>query len=234
MVFANDGDGRLDAGEPMIPGVVITLEGDLNGDGLTDYTVQTTTDENGLFTCHAFPGDYNVTVVAGQGMPKRKNFTLSTASKPKTIDITVTPCQADQVIELWPNEIPGNITSENFETRSLRNHEVRYRRVCKPSLELYLPDNAQSPTGAVVICPGGGYGGLAYSHEGIWMAQAFNQLGLAAAVGVHGVGGDEEGRAFGGRLREVGAVDHDQSAAGHGADVASRQDCAPRPGQQSA
>ncbi len=144
--------------------------------------VSGSTDENGLFTCHAFPGDYTLTAVTGQGMPKEKHFTLGTEPESQTIDITVTPCHPDQVIELWPNKIPGNITSENFETRSLRNHEVRYKRVCKPSLNLYLPNNVQSPTSAVVICPGGGYGGLAYSHEGIWMAQAFNRLGLAAAV----------------------------------------------------
>ncbi len=99
-----------------------------------------------------------------------------------TVNVTLTPCQPVQVIPLWPHKIPGNITTENFEERTLRNHEVRYRRVCKPSLAVYLPDNAQGPTGAVVICPGGGYGGLAYSHEGIWVAQAFNELGLAAAV----------------------------------------------------
>ncbi len=143
-----------------------------------------TTDENGVLTCHAFPGDYAVTAASGQGMPVNTTVTLGTNAASQTVDVTVARCQPDQVIPLWPHKIPGNITTEDFEKRTLRNHEVRYSRVSKPSLSLYLPDNAQGqePTGAVVICPGGGYGGLAYSHEGIWMAQAFNRLGLAAAV----------------------------------------------------
>ncbi|NQV33617.1 MAG: endo-1,4-beta-xylanase [Phycisphaeraceae bacterium] len=141
-----------------------------------------TTDENGVLTCHAFPGDYAVTATSGQGMPVNTTTTLGSDTATHTVNMTLTPCQPTEVIQLWPNKIPGNITSEDFEKRSLRNHEVRYSRVCKPSMDLYLPNDTQRPTGAVVICPGGGYGGLAYSHEGIWMAQAFNELGLAAAV----------------------------------------------------
>ena len=141
-----------------------------------------TTDENGILTCHAFPGDYAVTLAAGQGMPIHRAVTLGSDTASQTICLTVTPCESDEVIPLWPDKIPGNTTSEDFEERTIRNGEVRYSRVCRPSMSLYLPDGAETPTGAVVICPGGGYGGLAFSHEGIWMAQAFNRLGLAAAV----------------------------------------------------
>lgn len=141
-----------------------------------------TTDNNGVFTCRAFTGKYAVTLTAGQGMPVQASLTVSTDPGPQTTRITLSPCEPDQTLTLWPNEIPGNITDEDFEVRTLRNVEIRYNRVCKPSMDLFLPENITSPTGAVVICPGGGYGGLAYSHEGIWLAQAFNRLGLAAAV----------------------------------------------------
>ena len=41
---------------------------------------------------------------------------------------------------------------------------------------------SDSPTGALVICPGGGYGGLAMGHEGNEMAEWANQMGLAAII----------------------------------------------------
>jgi acetyl esterase/lipase len=49
-----------------------------------------------------------------------------------------------------------------------------------PNLTIFLPEN---PTGeAVVICPGGGYGGLAINHEGYDVAKRFNENGIAAFV----------------------------------------------------
>ncbi|NOK83600.1 MAG: hypothetical protein GFH27_549305n176 [Chloroflexi bacterium AL-W] len=57
-----NGDGVLDAGEPGIPGVTITLDVDLDGDGATDFTVITTTDANGNYLFDNLPpGDYTVT-----------------------------------------------------------------------------------------------------------------------------------------------------------------------------
>ncbi len=38
------------------------------------------------------------------------------------------------------------------------------------------------PTAALVICPGGGYGGLAMDHEGHQMAEWANELGMAAII----------------------------------------------------
>ncbi len=49
-----------------------------------------------------------------------------------------------------------------------------------PQLTLY-PVNANYPTGAVIICPGGGYHHRAF-HEGEPVAQWLNRLGLAALV----------------------------------------------------
>ena len=51
-----------------------------------------------------------------------------------------------------------------------------------PTLEVFLPDNADGVTAAVVICPGGGYGALADQHEGIDIARHFNELGVAAFI----------------------------------------------------
>jgi len=51
----------------------------------------------------------------------------------------------------------------------------------KPYLDIYVP--TQSNTGAaIVVCPGGGYGGLAMDHEGKQVAEWLNGLGVTAFV----------------------------------------------------
>ena len=51
-----------------------------------------------------------------------------------------------------------------------------------PTLTPYLPDSALATGAAVVICPGGGYYGLAIDHEGAAYALWLNQSGVAAFV----------------------------------------------------
>ncbi len=52
-----------------------------------------------------------------------------------------------------------------------------------PSLQLYPTSGKEGHNGAaVVICPGGGYGGLAKDHEGHQPAQWFNGQGVSAFV----------------------------------------------------
>ncbi len=51
-----------------------------------------------------------------------------------------------------------------------------------PTLRAYLPDRDEANGAAVVICPGGGYRGLAIDHEGQQVAQYFNRFGVAAFV----------------------------------------------------
>lgn len=51
-----------------------------------------------------------------------------------------------------------------------------------PRLEVYLPAKAARPAPAIVICPGGGYSGLATVHEGKNEAEWFQARGVAAFV----------------------------------------------------
>ena len=55
-------------------------------------------------------------------------------------------------------------------------------RVVQPDLAVYLPEKGKSTGIAVVICPGGGYAGLAVDHEGYAMAERFQRNGIAAFV----------------------------------------------------
>jgi acetyl esterase/lipase len=53
----------------------------------------------------------------------------------------------------------------------------------KPTITIYLPPKAEKPREtAVVVLPGGGYGGLATGHEGKEIAAFWNEQGIAAFV----------------------------------------------------
>ena len=68
---------------------------------------------------------------------------------------------------LWPAGAPGaKGTSDND----------------KPTLTISLPPEDKATGAAVVVCPGGGYGGLAMSYEGIDVGQWLNSFGVAAFV----------------------------------------------------
>lgn len=67
---------------------------------------------------------------------------------------------------LWPNGAPAAAGSEDSDRRTLAG---------------YLPQGARSGT-AVVVCPGGGYRGLAIDHEGDQIARWLNSLGVSAFV----------------------------------------------------
>jgi acetyl esterase/lipase len=69
-------------------------------------------------------------------------------------------------IPLWPDGAPGALGKEDKDI---------------PTLTPYLPDASIATGAAIVICPGGGYGGLA-SHEGQDYALFLNQQGVAGFV----------------------------------------------------
>ncbi len=71
------------------------------------------------------------------------------------------------VIPLWSSPAPQSLGSEPNDI---------------PSLTVFLPENPAQPTPAIVICPGGGYGGLAFEHEGTNEAAWFQERGVAAFV----------------------------------------------------
>lgn len=58
----------------------------------------------------------------------------------------------------------------------------------QPTLDVYCPENANGA--AVVICPGGGYRGLAQDHEGKQIAQYYTSIGVSAFVLTYRHGGN--------------------------------------------
>ena len=55
-------------------------------------------------------------------------------------------------------------------------------RVSIPELTIYLPEKNKATGIAVIICPGGGYSGLAIDHEGHAIAKKLKDNGIAAFV----------------------------------------------------
>jgi acetyl esterase/lipase len=51
-----------------------------------------------------------------------------------------------------------------------------------PTVTVYLPPADKANGAAIVICPGGGYGGLAMDHEGHQVARWLNSIGVAGVI----------------------------------------------------
>ena len=58
---------------------------------------------------------------------------------------------------------------------------VRYTNVSVPTIT-FVKAAGEDPTPAVLVCPGGGYSHLAWSHEGIETAQWFKKRGVSAFI----------------------------------------------------
>lgn len=52
----------------------------------------------------------------------------------------------------------------------------------QPTITVFLPEGVSTNRSAVVVCPGGGYGALAFDHEGIQVARWLNSLGIGAVI----------------------------------------------------
>lgn len=85
---------------------------------------------------------------------------------------------AQEIIKLWGEGSPMNeeITGRNGESLSSA------LSASVPELEVYLPEKTTKTGMAVIVCPGGGYSGLAYNHEGIMVAKWLNKEGITAFI----------------------------------------------------
>jgi acetyl esterase/lipase len=78
--------------------------------------------------------------------------------KPPTTPVT---------IPLWQDAVPGALGTDDADT---------------PTLTVYLPTPSQATGAGIVVCPGGGYGGLAVDHEGHQVARLLTSRGVAAFI----------------------------------------------------
>lgn len=87
------------------------------------------------------------------------------------------------VVPLWPKgAMPGQAIKGTERSLPARGDEVvRLTDISEPSFTVYAVGSPK-PTPAVIISPGGGYGGLAYNKEGTEVAAWLNSLGITGVV----------------------------------------------------
>ncbi len=86
---------------------------------------------------------------------------------------------ATAMVPLWP-KLASEAEYERMEDQG--DGVIRITNVAQPTLAVYRASDTQGPTPAVLVCPGGGYGKLAYNKEGTEVASWLNGLGITAAV----------------------------------------------------
>lgn len=82
------------------------------------------------------------------------------------LSLNLADAQSTDPVPLWPGDAPGALGKGSNDI---------------PTLTAFLPAAEKATGAAMVICPGGGYGGLA-PHEGKGYALWFNELGVTAFV----------------------------------------------------
>ena len=87
----------------------------------------------------------------------------------------------NQILPLWEGD-PPNYRETGEVTIWDTSDIVLIRNVQKPDIAVFLPSKKNATGEAVVICPGGGYGILAYDWEGSDIAHWLNSQGIAAFV----------------------------------------------------
>ncbi|MCW3094374.1 MAG: alpha/beta hydrolase [Ferruginibacter sp.] len=81
---------------------------------------------------------------------------------------------------LYKNAVPNSIAKANKENSTFQDNVTRIAKVSVPTITMFKP--AQANGKAVVICPGGGYGILAFDKEGTRIAEEMNKWGVTAFV----------------------------------------------------
>ena len=86
------------------------------------------------------------------------------------------------VLPLWAGTPPNSQPVRRPEERAQQGSILWMFHVNRPSIEVRLPSRGNATGQAVIVCPGGGYGGLAYDWEGTDIAGWLNSRGIAAVI----------------------------------------------------
>ncbi|MFL5740237.1 MAG: alpha/beta hydrolase [Flavisolibacter sp.] len=85
-------------------------------------------------------------------------------------------------IPLWPEAKVPNYQKTSETEKKVYTEILSISLVQTPDINVYLPTKKNANGQAVLICPGGGYGILAYDWEGTDIAKWLNAQGIAAFV----------------------------------------------------
>ena len=99
----------------------------------------------------------------------------------------VSAAEPVKVIDVWTGKPPGERQDigpeETQPTKAGENPPtIRITNIGKPTLSVFLPSPEIRNGTSVIICPGGGFGILAWNKEGTEVAEWFNTIGVTAFV----------------------------------------------------
>ena len=89
---------------------------------------------------------------------------------------------AQKTIPLYKGKAPNSKPTSLADTALIIGKMTFILRVIKPELTMYLSEKNKATGMAVIICPGGGYSGLAIGHEGHDIAKRLQENGIAGFV----------------------------------------------------
>ncbi|MDP9048826.1 MAG: alpha/beta hydrolase [Bacteroidota bacterium] len=96
---------------------------------------------------------------------------------------TVIANAQEKPMPLYPGAIPNSKpTPLSYTEKSERGEDEWVTMVSKPTIMPFFPAKGTANGTAIVIFPGGGYGGLSMDKEGYKVAKAFNSFGVTAFV----------------------------------------------------
>lgn len=102
-----------------------------------------------------------------------------------TMLLSANGLMAQQVLPLYPGTIPGAkpTPADYQEVTTMRPERgASITKVSIPTLTVYQPAKGKANGTAVIVCPGGGYSGLAMGHEGSQVGERFAAIGITAFV----------------------------------------------------
>ncbi|MEJ5993490.1 alpha/beta hydrolase [Pedobacter sp. Du54] len=101
------------------------------------------------------------------------------------LSVLINQANSQEVIPLYGSKIPGSKTPPaDYKEMVVSGTDgvSRVSKVTDPTLTVYSPAKGKSNGTGVIICPGGGYGILAFDKEGTKVAEKFAQMGVTAFV----------------------------------------------------
>jgi dienelactone hydrolase len=93
-----------------------------------------------------------------------------------------TSLMGQEIIPLKYDNTGLEYIGTEIKTKSNSGIGHNFKNISIPTLQVFLPEGQSQPTTAVVVCPGGGMRANAFFHEGLDVAKALNEKGIAAFV----------------------------------------------------
>lgn len=94
--------------------------------------------------------------------------------------LSMTVFAQEKAIPLYPNGVPNSKPAPADYVEKVSPGHVSM--VTDPTITPFIPEKGKATGTAVIVCPGGGYSGLAIGHEGYDIAKKFNEIGVTAFV----------------------------------------------------